>query len=489
MFALTIVIIILLILFILLYIFGTKIVNYFNNFSSENFYSDSNLILAKVKQVTSEWTPTISCPGGICAGLGEAFNLRKINAINDPKVLLNGRVIFNDTNIGTCAAYSSGGKSNRSLVTTSDTRDLVSTVSNSINIDGSFSVKAATVKPSITATTGYDVTQHSDIKSSYLDLLVESGNVYFLNNNACRNESAVNKVFLADFRKLPINISNPSIPGSWVQFNSFFDNWGTHIITQLTYGSRLQQWESTLGSSNEIDRTLAIKACAQIEGTGKSFTANACESYTDEEKRNALASKSNSNVIIIGGSENTREALQSEITSESLDAFLQSSNESNQAVGVQFTPIWDVLKNYLLDSTDLQRALNLEAAFAFDATNCTHLENNGIIYQEFRGNTDNNITTYSCFAKKTGCTNDGDCHYSGGRAGCQSYGPSAFIQGTQFGDVSEGKFRTSVQGIKSGGIYDGINNSCNYHAFKGCQCDKNWSGGLPDRSLWEQGID
>jgi hypothetical protein len=436
----------------------------------------------------SGWTPAISCPGGICAGLGEAFNLRKLNALNDPKVFLNGRVIFNDTRVGTCAAYSPGGKSNRSLVTTSDTRDLVSTVANNINIGGSFSVKAATVRPSITATTGYDVTQHSDIKTSYLDLSVESGNVYFLNNNACRDESAVNQVFLADFRMLPINVSDPGMPGSWAQYNSFFENWGTHIITQLTYGSKLQQWESTLGSSNEIDKTLAIKACAQIEGIGKAFTTNACEAYTEEEKRNALISKSNSNVIIIGGSENTREALQEEITSEKLDAFLKSSNESNQAVGVQFTPIWEVLKNYLVNLPDLQRALNLEAAFAFDATDCTRMENNGIIYQEFRGTTTDNITTYSCFAKKTGCTNKGDCHYSGGKAGCQSYGPSAFDIGTPFGDPSDGKFRTRVQGIKSGGINDGINNSCNYYAFKGCECNGNWAGGLPDRSLWEQGI-
>jgi hypothetical protein len=455
------------------------------------------------------WTPDNSCPGGVCPGLGEGFDLRHTNALNDPKLFLSGRKIFNVIGLDKCAGFSPGGLNSRNLQTVSNTNDLVRKISSELSISGSLPIQTATVTPSITANTGYDATSHSDIKTSYLDLVVESGNVYFRNNDECRGLGNVNDAFLADFRELPVIVQDSSSPQSWSPFVLFFEKWGTHIIGEITYGSRLQQWESTLGTSESIDRNLQIKACVGVEGTGgKSYTAKACASFTDEEKRAASQIKTNSNTVIIGGSEETRRLLQSgAYSADDVNAFLDSSGESNQGVRVQFIPIWVVLSTYLspacdsaksrmrasasavLQCVDAQRALNLEAAFAFSATGCNLLQtNNGVHYQEFVKRTDaSGITTYACWNKKTGCVNSNDCHYSSGRAGCQSYGPSALDQGESYGDPAAGLHRTTVRGNGGGSIYDGINNSCGYHAFHGCQCDGGWSGGLPDRYLWEQG--
>ena len=450
---------------------------------------------------SAPWDPEVGCPGGLCPGLGEGFDLRHTNALNDPKLFLSGRKIFAEINLNKCAGHSAGGLNSRSLQTASSTNDLVRKVASDMSITGSFPIKTATVTPSITANTGYDATSHSDIKSSFLDLVVESGNVYFYNNDECRGLANVSAAFLADFRSLPVEVADSTSPSSWSPFGFFFEKWGTHVIGQITYGSRLQQWESTLGTSDSIDRTLQIKACVGIEGTGKSYTAQACASFSDEEKRTAAQTKTNSNTVIIGGSEETRRMLQSgSYSADDVNAFLESSNSSNQGVKVQFIPIWVVLGSYLSlacgttgassePCADLQRALNLEAAFAFSATDCRLMRaTNGVTYQAFVKNKDSSgLTTYACWNKKLGCSNSDDCHYSSGAAGCKSYGSSAIQQGQSFGDPADGLFRSAVRGGASGSIWDGINNSCTYHAFKGCECDAGWSGGLPDRFLWQQG--
>lgn len=447
---------------------------------------------------TAAWTPNIACPDGICAGLGEGFDLRKLNTLNDPKVLLNGRSIFTDTKVGSCAEFSSGGRNGRNLETVSDTKDLVSKVSSSLNIDGTFPIQTATAKASISANTGYDATSHSDIKTSYLDLVVESGNVYFKNNDKCRGVVNLNEAFLSDFRRLPAAITFPKEAGSWSVFEAFFNKWGTHILNQIAYGSRLQQWESTVGSSSDIDKTLQVKACLNVEGANKSFAANACAGFNSDDRAKASRVQTNSNSVIIGGSDDTRRDLQMSITPQSIEAFLRSSAESNQGIAMQFTPIWRLLSLYFTgtcnqtapsECQDLQRAINLEAAYAFSALKCDYLSSNGYVYQEFRKNSPvGGIITYNCFSKKTGCTTNDDCHYSGSKAGCQAGGPSAFDTGAVFGDPNEHQYRTKVRGDTEGGINDGINNSCYYKFLSGCKCDGGWAGGLPDRYLWNQGL-
>ena len=55
----------------------------------------------KSKNSSYDYAPellTIQCPGGICSGLGESFDLREIN-LADPKQLLNGKPIFKNLNL------------------------------------------------------------------------------------------------------------------------------------------------------------------------------------------------------------------------------------------------------------------------------------------------------------------------------------------------------------------------------------------------------
>ena len=180
--------------------------------------------------------------------------------------------------------------------------------------------------------------------------------------------------------------------------------------------------------------------------------------------------------------------------------FIASSKNSDQSIGYNFTPIWEIYQQVSTSEScisdmdagnplseeckDLQRCLNLEAAYAYQTVNCDLLKTtNDKIYQSFKKVTDiPNINTYQCIVSKEGCSDTKlDCHLKG--MGCKAYGPSAFEKGD---DYFAGLYKTKVRGLPEGNSYDGINNSCKFSGTQ-CKCDTLWSGGLSERIIWDQG--
>lgn len=455
--------------------------------------------------VTPNQAPDFQCPEGVCPGLGRGFYLGKLN-ITDPNHLLEGSDIFkNFTFVKGCEKYRKGGKNTKSVINTDNTESLISNISSENNLQGNFALKAISVKPTIYFNTKYDSTKHKNITTSRLVLSNESGTITFENNDSCRRDN-LHTDFLEDFNKLPVKIRNPENPSAWQEFYAFLDKWGSHVMTQITFGSKLEHWESYLDDGSLDIKKLEAKACLEIEGPepiAKSITTSICSKYDKTKREEASSIRTNNNTVIIGGTDETRNKLLLDgLTDENIKKFIESSPMSNQAIGYHFTPIWEIYQQVAItkgcindidnglksskNCDDLQRCLNLEAAYAYDSVNCEHLKtSNGISYQIFKANDPESIIkTYECSAAKEGCSHTStDCHLKFG--GCKAYGPSAFEKGDEYGSES-GKFRTKVRGDAQGGTSEGINNSCKFSGAQ-CRCDKMWSGGLPARTLWNQG--
>lgn len=308
---------------------------------------------------------------------------------------------------------------------------------------------------------------------------------------------------MSDFKRLPTEIDKPELSISWQPFYFFLNKWGSHLMSQITFGSKLETWESILDDSSGKSKSLEAKICLGIDGPVPSLVgigAELCSQFSKEKREAARDITSNSNTVIVGGNERTRNNLISDgINNITLKQFLDSSSESDQAISYSFTPIWEIIlqvyqynscvrnittgKYDSPDCLDLQRCLNLEAAYGFLSVKCNKLTStNGEVYQEFRETGEaGGLNAYGCWNKKEGCTHTStDCHFSG--TGCKAYGPSAFDKGKEIGN----NFRTNIRGSAEGKIRDGINNSC-YFSLKGCRCDKNWTGELRDRNIWDQG--
>lgn len=445
----------------------------------------------------------IQCPGGACPGLGKGFYLPNIN-INDPKQLLGGSKIFLNVNFSNgCQVFTPGGRIEKKLSTSDNTEDLVNRVAFESNIKGNISTKIASLATTLGFNTKYDIKKHNNIKTAKLTLLTENGNVTFQHGNIACRISNINVEFLSDFKRLPSKIDKPYLSTSWQPFYFFLSKWGSHLMTQITFGSKLEFWESDLDDSEDKTNSLEAKLCLNVDGKLPSvvgFGAELCSKYSKEKREEAKNIGSNSTTVIIGGNETTRNNLITRgINNTTVKQFLDSSSNSDQAISYSFIPIWEIIlqvyqynrcvrnittgKYDSTDCLDLQRCLNLEAAYGFSSVKCNKLTStNGEIYQEFRETGEaGGLNAYGCWNKKEGCTHTStDCHFSG--FGCKAYGPSAFDKGEKIGD----NFKTSVRGSAEGTIREGINNSCNF-SIKGCRCDKNWTGELTDRYIWDQG--
>jgi hypothetical protein len=473
--------------------------------------------LLKAEESYPENLTKIQCPGGICPGLGAGFDLRKKN-INDPSQFLSGKKpIFKNTNIkdNKCFLYHKEQKTEPSNNYTKNTRELLRAIATSNELSASAPIETVTLAATANAATRSSVTENENIQTTELSIVDRFGSVSFLENIECRFDNLTDD-FKSEIETLSnISITKPSESNSWIAFSSFFEKYGTHVMTQIVFGSKLQFWESIINSTTDSQNILQIKACLKAHENISNISAGVCSGYSKDEIDKANKTSTNSRAYILGGGDEIRKKISNlylngkSASQEDIDEFLKTSNESNQAVGYIFVPIWKLIlsmyigvcvDNYLKNvggkSTSCkitQLAINLEAAFAFNSIKCEKLSTGyGKIYQEFREiKTDNPLKEYQCFAAKTGCTNDDDCNYNWdtkANTGCIAYGAGTLEKGDEY-EMNPGNYRTKVQGGKgSNNPYDGINNSCYERGYMfGCVCNDKWAGGLPDRSLWKSG--
>lgn len=438
-----------------------------------------------------------ACPDDLCPGLGNGFFLPNINAYS---VNTGGAIIFKERGVGQCASVSAAEQNNRAFKDTDSMEKFVNDVVAAAEIGGSYNTALLSTQGTVQTMTGNESVLAKTFHSATLDINVVTHAVDFLQSNECFSEDNLADGFLEEFEALA-SVLEPSLEGSWSPYESFLRTFGSHVMMQQQIGSRFQQWESSMSSSSDILDTLKIKACAEVEGTtlGGGWSTEACAAYSSEEKNQALKAESESRRVILGGTQETRAALTKAVTQESLNAFVDSADEGQSPVRFIFEPIWQLLSKVYQPACaespgsraceNLQRASNLQAAYeGWMAFKCPRLETaNHIVYQEFQRDaaSSQGIWTYRCWAKKTGCNDGGvDCHMSGSSY-CYCHGPSCIEVGDSV--AGAGEYRDRQKGEDSGRSNEGANNSCNYHFIAHCNCDHDWAGGLPDRSIWTQG--
>jgi hypothetical protein len=305
-------------------------------------------------------------------------------------------------------------------------------------------------------------------------------------------------------------VKEPDNPSSWIPYRAFLDSWGTHVMTSIHFGSKIEVYESLQSNDEDTANILQVKTCLKMHEDLSKISAGVCSNISEVDKRKANSLITTFKPYILGGDDNIRKQISiiylddKTPSAQLLNDFISSSDKSNQAIGYTFVPIWKVMqkmnfRNCINDTLEgasistncniIQMAINLEAAFAFDTIDCQTLKAyDNKIYQQFREMSSNSeFKDYQCFAAKTGCTSSSkDCHFNTGGKGCITYGPGALEKGEEY-KLSPGNYRTTIQGDKgSTDTYKGINNSC-HHGFWGCTCNYDWAGGLPDRALWHTG--
>jgi hypothetical protein len=441
-----------------------------------------------------------ACPNDICPGLGNGFYLPSVNSRS---INTGGRIFFLNRNLGDCAVRSDVKQNTRDFVSSDSMQRVVTQSMAEANLSGSYSTGVLSMKATAQAMTGYASEVTTTFHSTHMEINVVSSSIDFQNDSRCFSGANLDPTMLTRFRSLAlIDTGGTSInPSSWNPYVQFLTDQGSHIMMQQQIGSRFQQWDSSSSTASDIARTLQIKACAQAEGTqaGGGWSVASCSSYSKEEKEEAMRTETEHRRLILGGTDLTRNEVTKELSKKTLDAFIDASKDGNQAIRFIFKPIWQLL--YAIYEPDcaaagrgsaacqnLQRAVNLEAAYeGWTAIGCPNMSTSrGGFYQKMHvaGESTLGIQTYVCYAAKTGCQSNDDCHLGGAGSVCFCYGASCIDQGDAIRGTS--LYRNRVRGNQEGSYNQGVNNSCSYKFLAHCDCDTRWAGGLPERTLYLQ---
>jgi hypothetical protein len=456
------------------------------------------------------WSPTYAtglletaCQNGVCPGLGRLFYLPDVNAISSNT---GGRQFFKvDPSLtqDKCAKLSSPINTSLDQFTQyQGMSSFVNSVNSSSNLSGDVKVASLSMKATAELVTGFESKASSSAGTIVFDRSYLTSVVDLQDIDQCMSVENIDPTVLQAFARLPSLSLNSFIEdGSWNPYIEFLKNHGSHIITQSTFGSRFQIWESNSSSSSETLKLLEAKACVELNGTsGEDTLAIAgCSAYDQNTRQQAASTSSNQFVVIRGGDDATRKALQNHVTSANMDAFINKADVSDQAVRWEYTPVWRVFQRIYQplcsqngkdsqDCVNYQNAVNLEAAYSgFMAWSCTKQDSiNNITYQGMYNSVPSGQVTgyWSCKVAKEGCNNDDDCHYRAGvTSGC--YGPSCFksvnIPGTNQNTVK-------VQSDDDNqGTDVGVNQSCEAHFWGSyASCKTGWSGGVVAHDLWNQ---
>jgi hypothetical protein len=455
---------------------------------------------AKAQTVSLDAAAAASCAGGICPGLGNAFYLPDLNALSTNT---GGVKIFLDTTIPQCATFKASARASRLLSSESSVDSLLRSVSTELALAGTYASRRMSVKASASRTTNSDFSRTTTFHSVRLDVTQVFSTVDLTQNSDCVGLGNLDPAFLRAFEALPlIDPQSVAESVSWDAYVQFLRTDGSHVMTQQLIGSRFQQWESSTSNESNIETKLRMRACAEVEGVEAGrpgWSVSGCAAFSRDERESSLRVVAQSQRVIRGGSDETRNGLLKEVSPETLNAFIDSGRLGDQPIGYQFTPVWNLLARVYRTQCgqsgpgssacqNLQRARNLEAAYdGWLAVGCNAQSSGGFTYQEMRTTGSPNqlgIYSYQCWARRTGCEQNRDCRMGRGTSTCFCYGPSCFDAGALIEGTEEN--RTSVRGSRSGGTNQGVNQSCTYRFGATCGCNQSWRGGLADRSLYLQ---
>ena len=224
-------------------------------------------------------------------------------------------------------------------------------------------------------------------------------------------------VLVQDFEKLSDTIHEPWLPESWREYQIFLREYGSHIVTAVTYGSSIVQHAFAETSEKYSERDFTVKSCISLAGPGgiKNLDMSLCNNVTDEEISEVKNMEMSSSITIRGGTTKTRNQLVYNRSHELITQFLDEGQTNPSPILFELKPIWQVLQEkYKYRATDLIKAVNLEYFYmGFLNFGCPYQAEYGQDFQKFdmAEQATPEAPAYQCSLAPYGCHQYDDCHY------------------------------------------------------------------------------
>lgn len=392
--------------------------------------------------------------------IGNTFYLPHINLL---ETITGGQNIFNSSLLPRCIVSTDIQDDHNNLEWYKDNQVLYRAVADEAGLSGSYggSFTLKTSLDSVYSTESWKVTQ---VKSSSLDY-GSYKEVVEVNKVCAFNLSMLTASFYNDLMSLPTGIVDPSIADNWEQYELFVNKYGSHVLSKVHLGARLQHFATTESSSSYNETAFMARLCLDVEGAtpGQTFSVTGCSAFSKDDREASEVYNMNLASFIRGGDPNLRAKLQVSLDPTTIEQFISSAQTNTNPIQYGFTPIWELINQLDVPKSDMYyRALNMMAYYSgFMEYGCPkRFTSGGYILQQLlelpqdRGH-------FQCQFAKEGCHYDSDCHI-GDVTVCYCYGDTC-VKNDQYG-------RPQSQTSKTGSYDEGVNNSCHYKAGVHCGC-------------------
>ena len=395
--------------------------------------------------------------------VGKTFYLPHINLL---ETITGGQSIFNSTQLQNCIVQTSIQDDYNVLEWYKDNEVLYRAVADEAGLSGSYK-GSFTLKTSLDSVYSTESWKVTEVKSSSLDY-GSYKEIIEVNKVCAFNLKMFNGNFLSDLMSLPTTISDPSNADQWEQYEIFFKKYGSHVLTKVHLGARLQHFATTESSSSYNESAFMARLCLDVEGEvpGQTFSVTGCSAFSKEARQSSEKFNMNLASFIRGGDPNLRAKLQVSLDPTTIEQFIASAQNVTNPIQYGFAPLWEVMSQLDAPKSDMYyRAVNMMAYYSgFMEYGCPkRFTTGGYTLQQLvelpqdRGH-------FQCQYAKEGCHNNSDCHI-GDVTVCYCYGDTC-IKNDQYG-------RPQSQLAKTGSYDEGVNESCHYHVGVHCGC-RSW---------------
>lgn len=392
--------------------------------------------------------------------VGKTFFLPHINLL---QTITGGQNIFNSSMIQRCVIRTDIQDDHNDLEWYKDNDVLYRAVADEAGLSGSYG-GSFTLKTSLDGVYSTESWKDTEVKSSSLDY-GSYKEVVEVNKVCAFNLSMLTANFYNDLVMLPTAINDPSIADSWEQYELFVNKYGSHVLTKVHLGARLQHFATTEATTTYNETAFLARLCLDVEGPtpGEKFTVTGCSAFSKDDREGTEEYDMNLASFIRGGDPNLRAKLQVSLDPTTIEQFIASAQTNTNPIQYGFTPIWELVNQLDVPKSDMYyRALNMMAYYSgFKEYGCPkRLTSGGYTLQQLvelredRGH-------FQCQFAMEGCRYDSDCHI-GDVTVCYCYGDTC-IKNDQYG-------RPQSQTSKTGSYDEGVNNSCHYKAGVHCGC-------------------
>ena len=246
------------------------------------------------------------------------------------------------------------------------------------------------------------------------------------------------------FEKLPAVVVRPNMTNDWVAYDRFLKHFGSHMVSEVEYGSSLCQHTFSDVSTSYTQKDFKVKACVQLTGPTEAgmLDTKACSDVTQEEIDSVSDITTSSRFVVRGGTAETRAKLINERTDELIRQFMSEADITHEPVTYKFTAIWTMLQTRYLGTDHFPKAMNLEAYYkGYLNYGCSLQTDKTVTLRNFEhspSSTDD-YPVYQCVLPPKGCHSDNDCHYRVG-PWCQCKGDTCVFYNTE--KLSTGEEKT-----------------------------------------------